>query len=147
MKFSHLLSLLSFAVAGPLAPVPGNTLFRGSSPLVLRDVAANTSIDCRIWVESSPWATCRSFIDLYKISLSDFVKMNPVVGSDCYDFRPRTQYCLRMVSRFPVSIDGTCGCEMNVTCVGSKFGDCCGASDKYDTNPSRLSIVCDIWAD
>ncbi|KAK2736012.1 hypothetical protein FQN57_000905 [Myotisia sp. PD_48] len=91
--------------------------------------------DCKLWIPTNVWTTCQSLIDHYNITLPDFVQMNPSVEFDCYYFEPGENYCLRMPSNYPISTDGSCGVQAptKVTCIGSKFGDCCGKTGQLVT--------------
>ncbi|OCK73888.1 hypothetical protein K432DRAFT_311836 [Lepidopterella palustris CBS 459.81] len=86
--------------------------------------------DCRLNILTTEWTNCQQVLDAFSLTLSQFVALNPSVGSNCANFSSGTTYCARVSSPVPVSTDATCGAQVNWTntCIGSQWGDCCSAS-------------------
>lgn len=112
--------------------------------------------DCRQRMPSNPWDSCQDFLDRYKLTLPRFYHMNPEVETDCYNFIAGEEFCIAsgqsttppsprarnktlnflatmLVFRLAISTSGSCGLVNGVatTCVGSTFGECCGANGQY----------------
>lgn len=49
--------------------------------------------NCTDWFAPEVYNTCKSVLDLYELSFTDFYNMNPSVGTDCSSLAVGTYYC------------------------------------------------------
>jgi hypothetical protein len=148
-----LAGLWSVSNAGQIPPRGGLGFVEVPSNALPRDVHArgvNQDL-CTVWVGTWPWTECQTFVSDYRLSMDEFVDMNPSVDTDCYGWVGGAQYCVmmrnspfaliwlsenidanRLIARARhISTDGTCARGGNITCIGSEFGPCCGKGGRY----------------
>ncbi|KFA54462.1 hypothetical protein S40293_08001 [Stachybotrys chartarum IBT 40293] len=115
--------------------VEGTALFNRQDPGLAQ---------CRQNFTTDVWTLCADVLAQFHLSLDQFTAMNPDVGEVCGGFVPGEPYCVARYAEhnFTVSEDGSCGWQATVlsTCVGSEFGDCCGAEGRCGSGEEFCGI-------
>ncbi|KAJ4169800.1 hypothetical protein NW754_005948 [Fusarium falciforme] len=99
---------------------------------------------CRMNFTTDVWTRCDDLLAQFDLTLEEFMLANPSIGEACDGFKPGETYCVAPYIDVAVNAteDGTCGREIDFskTCIGSDFGDCCGADGKCGSGEKFCGI-------
>ena len=78
-------------------PFPGGLgSFEMPSAVLRRDIQAGSVNQdlCTLWVGTWPWTDCKTFVSDNRLTMDEFVDMNPSVDTDCYGWVGGREYCV-----------------------------------------------------
>lgn len=79
--------------------------------------------------ETVSYYTCTELAEKYRITIQQFLVLNPLLDPDCSSIQEGKQYCVAG-NVVPTTTDGFCKPESYVTCLGYPGGQCCNSKTR-----------------